>query len=895
MKKLLLLIMLLPFFAMAQTGELKPIGAKSLQTPNNATFHFSQGDSIPGINMGAYGYANLITKEYQRKYLVPYSTLSQIKEFSGFVNNEAINVSYNHTNRTVTLTGDLRYQWQGRQYQLTSPWTSSSHTATAGSWFLSSSDGINFTWSQTQWSYFYIHVCFVNYNASNLLSFATREVHGATMDWQTHFEFHNNIGTFKLASDGGGIATVGTYILNTATDAATTPGFNSAIVYDEDIKQSINALTQGTYNTMYVLDNTTSTFNTAATFPFLSSGSYIQLNDITAGTMSNGINNRYYNVYDILLPTASDGDSQKYRHILLQPQTAYLTQAAAEAENTASLQYGSLSNLAPEFFVSSRITYATSAANGNTGKCTIASITYITGNKANQVNIAGLTPTNHTLLTNLGWTASGHTGTINTLAGFDGTGLATNVLQSSFAPSSGSANYIQNQLASAQLANSWIIGDSYAGKFTSISTTSNDVSYIGYRHKDAIGRDVVAFDTNGRLNLANYTSDGAVVAIYNNSIPVNNMQAGHYAFCSKNDNDKQMTIGAFQGFVTNISELSTSSKLLLSYMSNLNTSIPVAQPNKSVEISDAGMILPSIPLQATTAKLTNLTNGYLPYHISDASGLANSRIYTDGTKIGILTTAPLAALQIGEKFEGNGDIVMFSNSGSNHAGSTLSWNMNTTGGFTNTIISKIQPDVYNASRGYINYLDFYVGAWNNNASVGSAKLSIGDNGKIGINNLNPQSELDVTGRVQATTAKFTNGAALGYHAISDATGVLTWSRDTLWTTVPISDETTSLTTGTVKRTFRMPVACTLLKVRASVTTAPTGSTLIFDINENGTSVLSTKLSIDASEKTSKTAATQPVISDTTLSNDSEMTIDIDQIGSTIAGSGAKITLYYFKN
>ena len=38
-------------------------------------------------------------------------------------------------------------------------------------------------------------------------------------------------------------------------------------------------------------------------------------------------------------------------------------------------------------------------------------------------------------------------------------------------------------------------------------------------------------------------------------------------------------------------------------------------------------------IQATTAKLTNLTDGYLPYHISDASGLGNSTIHTDGSKI----------------------------------------------------------------------------------------------------------------------------------------------------------------------------------------------------------------------------------------------------------------------
>jgi hypothetical protein len=103
-----------------------------------------------------------------------------------------------------------------------------------------------------------------------------------------------------------------------------------------------------------------------------------------------------------------------------------------------------------------------------------------------------------------------------------------------------------------------------------------------------------------------------------------------------------------------------------------------------------------------------------------------------------------------------------------------------------------------------------------------------------------------------------------------------------------SDETTALTTGPAKVTFRMPYAMTVTAVRASVTTAPTGSTLVVDINEGGTSILSTKLSIDATEKTSTTAATPAVISDTALADDAEITIDIDQIGSTVAGAGLKV-------
>jgi hypothetical protein len=112
--------------------------------------------------------------------------------------------------------------------------------------------------------------------------------------------------------------------------------------------------------------------------------------------------------------------------------------------------------------------------------------------------------------------------------------------------------------------------------------------------------------------------------------------------------------------------------------------------------------------------------------------------------------------------------------------------------------------------------------------------------------------------------------------------------------IACSDETTAIATGVAKVTFRMPYAFTLSAVRSSVTTAPTGSTLIIDINENtgggATTILSTKLSIDATEKTSTTAASAAVISDASLADDSEITIDFDQVGSTIAGAGVKVYL-----
>jgi hypothetical protein len=109
--------------------------------------------------------------------------------------------------------------------------------------------------------------------------------------------------------------------------------------------------------------------------------------------------------------------------------------------------------------------------------------------------------------------------------------------------------------------------------------------------------------------------------------------------------------------------------------------------------------------------------------------------------------------------------------------------------------------------------------------------------------------------------------------------------------IPVGDESTALTAGANKVRFRMPFAATLLAIRGGVNTAPTGSTLIVDVNEAGTSVLGTKLTIDASETSSTTAASPATITDPSLADDAEISLDIDQIGATVAGAGLKVSLF----
>ncbi len=98
-----------------------------------------------------------------------------------------------------------------------------------------------------------------------------------------------------------------------------------------------------------------------------------------------------------------------------------------------------------------------------------------------------------------------------------------------------------------------------------------------------------------------------------------------------------------------------------------------------------------------------------------------------------------------------------------------------------------------------------------------------------------------------------------------------------------SDEGTAISdTGTVL-TFYMPYAYTVSEVRASLTTTSSSGTPTIDINEGGSTILSTKITIDPGDLISTDSATQPVLSDTALADKSKITIDIDVTGTDATG------------
>ena len=79
-----------------------------------------------------------------------------------------------------------------------------------------------------------------------------------------------------------------------------------------------------------------------------------------------------------------------------------------------------------------------------------------------------------------------------------------------------------------------------------------------------------------------------------------------------------------------------------------------------------------------------------------------------------------------------------------------------------------------------------------------------------------------------------------------------------------------------------------LDVSMHVETAPVGATLIIDINDDGSTIFSTRAEIDA-------AATEQdenhIFTQTEIADGSDISFDVDQVGSTTPGADLTVCLY----
>lgn len=102
----------------------------------------------------------------------------------------------------------------------------------------------------------------------------------------------------------------------------------------------------------------------------------------------------------------------------------------------------------------------------------------------------------------------------------------------------------------------------------------------------------------------------------------------------------------------------------------------------------------------------------------------------------------------------------------------------------------------------------------------------------------------------------------------------------------------TLVAGTGDARFVMPEAGEIVEVNVSVLTAPTGATAIFDVNLDGTTIYTTQanrptIAIAAQDSTQAAGPEAAV-----FERGAVVTVDTDQIGSTVAGADATVLVTY---
>lgn len=102
----------------------------------------------------------------------------------------------------------------------------------------------------------------------------------------------------------------------------------------------------------------------------------------------------------------------------------------------------------------------------------------------------------------------------------------------------------------------------------------------------------------------------------------------------------------------------------------------------------------------------------------------------------------------------------------------------------------------------------------------------------------------------------------------------------------------ALTASTGAAPFRWPFAVVILGISAIVGTAPTGANILLDVNKNGTTIFTTQGNRPAIVAGATATASEAVPDVTTVALGDVYKIDVDQVGSSVAGSDLQVNIRY---
>jgi len=101
-----------------------------------------------------------------------------------------------------------------------------------------------------------------------------------------------------------------------------------------------------------------------------------------------------------------------------------------------------------------------------------------------------------------------------------------------------------------------------------------------------------------------------------------------------------------------------------------------------------------------------------------------------------------------------------------------------------------------------------------------------------------------------------------------------------------------LTAGAGVGRWRFPYAATIMGVTAAVGTAPTGAAILLDVHKNGTTVFTTQGNRPTIAVSAFATTTEAVPDVTAVDSGDYLTVDRDQVGSTVAGADLTVFIRY---
>lgn len=305
------------------------------------------------------------------------------KEPTGFRYPSEMTVSYNDSDCTITLSGNVEAYCCGRKNNdfidgwISPPLTDTYPTPNTLYYLYCDSITHEIVWNTNMWHFQDLQIAYVYYRSDGTFIFALRECHGF-MQWQTHTEFHYQIGTTKRAGNG-----LTNYIVNSTTAANRRPDTRETTLQDEDLTTVNFEHTDKSYSQAYMLG----TANTMLSYTEMADIVPLDVNrplwNHWAGTewKTPGMsNNSYMCVWQIAMPTTADDKSQKLRYFWVTGQSNG-TLASQRALGPLDVNLGNLEEISPEFVFINKVIIQYTANNW-----TIIEVENITGNNRAQVS-----------------------------------------------------------------------------------------------------------------------------------------------------------------------------------------------------------------------------------------------------------------------------------------------------------------------------------------------------------------------------------------------------------------------------------------------------------------------------------------------------------------------------